>query len=433
MANIIKTISDLLLAIRDKGILEIEPYLKVKHGPTIGNMYEGLTKKIAEKSIFKGLDLKVVSGKIQNSDGVMSNQIDCMIVIGEGDPIPYTDNYIYDINNVIMVIEVKKSLHMDELSEGYDNLQSVIQTQAHNYRQLRGNSIRDAFSMIFKKPLSDINDISALNYQEQMLYHSLVMEELLPLRVIFGYSGFSTETTLRSKYMEYIRNHLSTVDSPQYGYGPHSFPNLIIAGDNSLIKTNGMPFCIQMKGINGVCWMASYRHNPIILLLELLWTRLNYQYDLPPEVFGDELTQESLAPLLTIHAVDDFKGWEYTEINYSSKKLSEIDKTEHEWEPTLLSEDEFTIMTMICAEEKITVDNLISFVGCDEIARSIIEKLSWSHLIYVEDDCVKLLTKECKCIIVPDYGYVAADDYDGRLTNWLIKKMEEKKNNTNTD
>ena len=69
MANIIKTISDLLLAIRDKGILEIEPYLKVKHGPTIGNMYEGLTKKIAEKSIFKGLDLKVVSGKIQNSDG----------------------------------------------------------------------------------------------------------------------------------------------------------------------------------------------------------------------------------------------------------------------------------------------------------------------------------------------------------------------------
>lgn len=53
------------------------------------------------------------------------------------------------------------------------------------------------------------------------------------------------------------------------------------------------------------------------------------------------------------------------------------------------------------------------------------EKLSWSHLIYVENGIIKLLTKECKCAIVPYFGFVAADDYDGRLMNWIMKKMRE--------
>lgn len=36
---------------------------------------------------------------------------------------------------------------------------------------------------------------------------------------------------------------------------------------------------------------------------------------------------------------------------------------------------------------------------------------------------MKLLTKECKCAIVPSVGYVAADDRDGRLMHWLNKLM----------
>ena len=77
MANVIKTVSELLLEITNKGVSEIEPFLNIGHNPMIGSMYEGLTQDIARKAIFDGLDLKVVSGKITNKNGDLSRQIDC--------------------------------------------------------------------------------------------------------------------------------------------------------------------------------------------------------------------------------------------------------------------------------------------------------------------------------------------------------------------
>ena len=117
----IKTFKDLLQDLKEKGIQEIEQYLNIGHNPTIGDMYEGLTKELMEKSIFEGLELSVVSGKIINDDGVLSRQIDCMIVVGDGEKLPYTDSYIYNINNVIAVIEVKKKLFSKELQSAHEN------------------------------------------------------------------------------------------------------------------------------------------------------------------------------------------------------------------------------------------------------------------------------------------------------------------------
>ncbi|WP_413227377.1 DUF6602 domain-containing protein [Bacillus altitudinis] len=61
-----------------------------------------------EKSIFENFDLRVVSGQIINKNKDISSQIDCMIVEGEGRQIPNTNDFIYDISQVIAVIEVKK-------------------------------------------------------------------------------------------------------------------------------------------------------------------------------------------------------------------------------------------------------------------------------------------------------------------------------------
>ena len=106
--KMINTIYELLSLLKDKGVAEIEPYLNIQHNPTIGDMYEGLTKILTDKAIFKGLDLRVTSGKIKNIYGVLSRQIDCMIVVGDGEKIPFTEDYIYEVNKVIAVIEVKK-------------------------------------------------------------------------------------------------------------------------------------------------------------------------------------------------------------------------------------------------------------------------------------------------------------------------------------
>ena len=34
---------------------------------------------------------------------------------------------------------------------------------------------------------------------------------------------------------------------------------------------------------------------------------------------------------------------------------------------------------------------------------------------------IKLLTKKCRVVCMPDGTYYAADDFDGRFTNWLSK------------
>lgn len=424
MAIIIKTVSELLLELRNKGVREIEKFLNIDHNPTIGAMYEGLTQEISRKAIFDGLDLRVVSGKITNKNNVLSNQIDCMIVVGEGEQLPYTDFYKYDINQVIMVVEVKKNLYTKELSEGYDNLRSVYHVQADNYRDIAHDCIDNAFRMISGKPLPDNGDLDSLDFQSQMLYHLILVESILPLRVIFGFSGFANEVSLRDKFCEYLSTHAVANGGKGKGYGPQSFPNLIISGDFSLVKTNGMPYAIDIDDIEGFCWIASFRRNPILLFLELLWTRLQSQFNLPNMVFGDEIQNEAIAPLLTMKCLENRGGWEYHQIPFNKAILNAMDSMEKVWEPKKLTEDEFILMNYLCSVGEISVEDLKSIASLENVDQ-ILYDLKKERLIYVDNGIIKLLTKNCKCAIVPGYGEVAADDSDGRLTNWIMKKMEE--------
>jgi len=77
---------------------------EIKHPGIIGQMYEGLTKELLNKIIPEQLNLNIASGIITNSNGMQSRQIDCMVFVGEGERIPYTDEFKYDIQNVFAVI-----------------------------------------------------------------------------------------------------------------------------------------------------------------------------------------------------------------------------------------------------------------------------------------------------------------------------------------
>ena len=48
-----------------------------------------------------------------------------MLVCGEGESIPHTDDYLYDLSDVVAVLEVKKILYSSELTSAYENLMSV--------------------------------------------------------------------------------------------------------------------------------------------------------------------------------------------------------------------------------------------------------------------------------------------------------------------
>lgn len=415
----IETIHELLVAMKEKGIEDIEPYLNIEHNPTIGEMYEGLTHQLMERTIFKDFNMHVVSGKIINASGKLSKQIDCMIVIGEGEKLPYTDNYIYNINNVIAVIEVKKKLFSNELSDAYNNLKSVVDITTPD-RDLKIDMIRDAFTSISKMEFPNRDQLNLLEEKYQMLYHILIVECLLPIRVIFGYEGFSSEKSLRDKFVEYISRQADSMTGIKKGFGVHSLPNLIISKENSLIKTNGMPYSITFNGGNEYCWIASYRRNPLLIFLELLWTRLTYMYDISTNIFGFNLIEEALIPLLTANGTK--RGWEYKVIEYSEQNMVNMDK-DAIWQPTILSQGEFILLNLLCQGEEVIIDESLEnwAKNLNENIQYIIEHLNNERLIYCENGFMKLLTKECKCVILPDLGYCAADDYDGRLTRWLMK------------
>lgn len=353
---IIETIHQLLVAMKKNGIKEIEPYLNIGHNPTIGDMYEGLTQQLMEKTIFKDLDMHVVSGKITNSSGKLSKQIDCMIVLGQGDKLPYTDKYIYDINNVIAVIEVKKNLFSNELSDAYDNLKSVIDVATPN-RDIRVNMFRDAFTGISKMELPEHEQVNRLEEKYQLLYHSLVIECFLPIRIIFGYDGFANEQSLRKKFVEYISQHVDPSTGNAKGFGATSLPNLIIAKENSLIKTNGMPYAITFDEKDEYCWIASYRRNPLRIFLELLWTRLTYLHDVPTNIFGDTLIEEALMPLLATYGTK--KGWKYKVIEYSEQNFIDMDKDSN-WKPVVLSQAEFVLLNQLCIKETVSIDESLT-------------------------------------------------------------------------
>lgn len=415
----IETVHELLAAMKEKGIEDIEPYLNIGHNPTIGDMYEGLTHQLMEGAIFKNFNMHVVSGKITNASGQFSKQIDCMIVIGEGEKLPYSDNYIYNINNVIAVVEVKKKLFSNELSDAYNNLKSVVDITTPDRDLKKVDMIRDAFTSISKMGFPKRDQVDSLEEKYQMLYHILTVECLLPIRVIFGYEGFSSEKSLRDKFVEYISRQADSTTGKK-GFGAHSLPNLIIAKENSLIKTNGMPYSITFNGENEYCWIASYRRNPLLIFLELLWTRLTYMYDVSTNIFGLDLIEEALIPLLTANGTK--KGWEYTVIEYSEQEMVDMDK-DLKWQPTRLSKGEFILLSRLCIGEEVIIDESLDnwAKSLNENIQYIIEHLNNERLVYCENGLMKLLTKECMCVTLPDLGYCAADNYDGRMTRWLTK------------
>ena len=348
----IETTYQLLAAMKDRGVEKIEPYLGIGHNPIIGDMYEGLTKKLMEKAVFKDFDMHVVSGKITNKSGEFSRQIDCMIVIGPGNKIPFTNEYIYEINSVIAVVEVKKNLFSSELSSAYDNLRSVVDIATPD-KDIRINLLRDAFTGISKTELPEYEQVSELEERLQLLYHSLIVECALPLRVIFGYDGFADEFSLRSKFIEFISQHGSSAEHKIRGFGATSLPNLIIVNENSLIKTNGMPYAITSNEIEDYCWIASYRRNPMLIFLELLWTRLTYFYDVPTSKFGDSMNEEVLAPLLLARGT--MNGWNYIPIPYSKKELANMDQ-DSSWLPTVVSKAEYILLNQLCFEGSVPMD-----------------------------------------------------------------------------
>jgi len=420
----INTIADLLQHFKEQeeAILETQG---IKHPTTIGNMYEGLTRDILQKAIPSYLDLSVTNGFIYNDEGKISKQIDCMLVSGEGTAIPHTDSFKYNIHNVIAVIEVKKNLYASTLADSYANLLSV--TNISTPKNLSMALFRDAFRTITRKTLPARSELNTLPFHIQMIYHALVVELSLPIRIVFGYNGFKTEESLRESFYEYLNAHLV-----QSGFGPTCLPNIVICESFSLLKLNGMPYAGNLQNDYWRLY-ASCRHNPLVLLLEIIWTRLSYLYKLPTEVFGEDLIIEGFNAFISAKCVQGEKvnGWIYN-CEVIPENLLITGAPKKRWEPIYLDDIQFVIMNELCKKGEIDTlkADFITYLQknnytLDTFVKSLVD----TDLVACEDGHLKLLTDECKCAVLPDGSLIAGEDKSGRLLRWMNKFVEEWRQN----
>lgn len=422
----IRSVADLLKKFIDRERQVLDAY-EITHGPTIGSMYEGLTRTILDKTIPVELGIQVVSG-FAFLGSQLSGEIDCMVVRGDGEKIPYTEKYKWHISNVIAVLEIKKTLSADEIADSYDHLRAVSRLYAKYVESDEAVGVnidlsmpRRVFSQMTGLVPPTYSQIITLPYDLHVLHEILVCEYLGPVRIVMGHHGWKKEKTLRDHIVKLLQARIAN----PYGMGAGSFPQLIIGGEFALVKLNGLPYVGPL--IDGM-WpvLASTCHNPLRILLELIFTKIDSLLS-TTLAMDDSIEEEAMSCCLRAKAVKhgEVQGWEYMYDNLSSESLKERGANS-EWQPTELTLAQFTIVNRLCAEGEVRIDDpdFMSYVSREPGGQSeFVDGLVRTRLVAVEGQTLRLTTVNCTTLITNDGKYTACENSSGQMEVWLEQKL----------
>ncbi|MGB4782665.1 DUF6602 domain-containing protein, partial [Candidatus Methylomirabilis sp.] len=341
--------SELLAAFIEKEVQKLEGF-EMRHMPTLGSAYEAIAKTgLDQKYVLPpGLDLRVVSGFIDGLD----NQFDCMLVQGPGQRYGLTDQYIYPIEKTLCVFEVKKNLTKAELADAIEHLASVQRlfgtsfVQRYEAKEIRPDFKRTArsFAQITgRKGPENIRTLGAMQIDDRAMFGLLVRQQYAPVTVLFGFGGYTTEHGLRKGLLDILESQAGKTSSASVDL----MPTLITANSHSLVKCNHQPYLIRRHDWRWVL-LASTRHNPARILLELIWSKISNYCDVRMP-WGDDMEMETLKELLIAEALihGDTFGWKYTSFEYAEKKLQRPEMLE--WEPATLGPAAMSIVKLIGA------------------------------------------------------------------------------------
>jgi hypothetical protein len=433
--------SDLLNAFIQEEILKISS-IDMPHMPTLGTAFEEITKNGIQQNfvIPPGLDLKVVSGFMRIGERTLPNQIDCMLVHGEGERYGSTHEYFYDVENILAIFEVKKKLNSTAFKDAYEHLGALRKSFSHHFSEKmdRGEirpDIKSAslyYSKITGEPGPEqYDDIQYLDNQKKVLFYSMVIEQLSPVNIIHGYEGYSTEYGLRKILIDSIEQNNkpqkrkkanNTTKKKPINLNPYlgmnCFPNLITSNNFSLAKTNGYPYFMPSKYKNKFTLMASSRENPLRLMLEMIWTKISLRFgiDMP---WGDDLSQEIITPLLFAQVLSEKEriGWFYTTYEISDSKLKNIERKE--WIPSFISKNAMLIIRRISFTKKpFNINNeerkaVLDF--CNEKLETLCDELVNTSFFIMDHD--KITTNHRTT-------YILDDDEGGWVTTELSRLMQ---------
>ncbi|HBY87327.1 MAG TPA: hypothetical protein DEO86_15790 [Colwellia sp.] len=407
--------------------------VKMPHMPTLGSAYEEITKQGIDNrfTIPKGLDLKVVSGFISIEGEMLPEQIDCMLVHGDGIQYGLIEQFIYEIDQVLCVFEVKKTLRKSDFKDALEHLNKIrvkfsefFEKKLIKYEYEPNLEVAGKlFSQITGKPAPQrYRQIHDLEPEDGILFYSLVQECFAPASIIQGYGGYKSESGLRNAFIDILSEEK---DSNGNGFGIPSFPTLTTANNFCLIKNNGFPY-MSMEGVNNWVAISSTRYNPAYIMLEIIWSKISQFFDIAMP-WEDSLEIENLAPLLVAqgHRNEEQIGWWYRTKEPSEKILKR--ESSAVWEPAKLS------------EAAITLTNLMLFRGGEYDVKEGSEWLSEKFGSSFEDVVDELLSTG---YFMDDNGFIrpiesvsfiaTADDNTGYVTTnrkmldlWLEKQKEK--------
>jgi hypothetical protein len=418
----IRTVSELLRHFVDaeRKVLDRE---RVTHGPTIGAMYEGLTRNVLERSIPQELGLRVTEGFVFFRD-TQSGQIDSMLVRGEGEPIPYTDSFRWHVKDVLAVFEVKKSLTAADLADSYEHLRVISQLYSEYIESEEAKD--DKFDLSWpRRVFAQMTGVAPPRHAEvaklpeslEYVYHTLVMEYLSPVRIVVGHHGWKRESTLRRHIIRMAQDRLTN----PVGMGVGSFPQLIVSGSFALVKANGFPYAPAF--INGNWpFLLSTSHNPIRVMLELLFTKLDSVFA-TNLTHDDSLEQEAMTPCLWGRIVKqaDRLGWEYRYDNVSSADLVQRGAS-YTWKPAELTVGQYVVIGELCKRGVVSLRDsaFLEFAakepgGVEAFIRSLIQ----TQLVCSNGSELTLTTEKCSLFITPDGKYVAGENNAGQMFVWM--------------
>lgn len=425
----IHSLSDLLYALAKQENEVLKSY-GIQHRPTIGNQYEGLTAEILNKSLFCDLHLTVARNSfIEGSN----TEYDIILADGTGMAVKYSERqFVFKPQQVLAAIQVKKNLYGTEVKDSYENLATIAplyygKPTEEYVCKWATISVRNSLG----KHVSAYKN-GELNIDEEYLYHTLVTEPQIPVRIVLGYNGYSSETNFRKGIVEYLETCKTTANARKNGYGPNDMPNLIICEGFSCVKITGSPFCPLYNPSNNGWWnlLGTSSYNPMYFLLETIWTKLSYKYQLPSILFGEDLKTPCLSPFLDAKIHKDKGtpiGWDYGYKVMTTQELSQNNIIE-EWKPVEIDKAQWVILGelgeqgSVCIKDNKDLECFVIQEGYSDL-NDFIDKLLATRLVTIAGDNLKLLTYQCDRVCVKGKWY-AAENVTGRLTNWAMKQRK---------
>ncbi|HDY8838729.1 DUF6602 domain-containing protein [Klebsiella pneumoniae] len=351
------------------------------HAPTIGEMYEGLTKDILKKAIPSELNLSVVNGFIHDGHGGQSRQIDCMVVHGEGEVIRHTNKKRYHVKDVVAIFEVKKELLSEQLKDSIDLL-TTIDDIYFSYRSKTLDApafstfyAAKSFERITGKIAPRYDEKDSLSILDSAIYHSLVIDQLTPVRIAIGYNGYKSEYNFRQSFYNYYSNMRK--------FRTFKIPSLLISDGFSIVKQNGYPYYLFLKN-RGWCIASSCKNNPLILILEVIFYKIKQMFDVQIEL-EEVVENENMTPLVLLDKKSE--KWDFTFCEYNPSDLKDRDDFLI-WTPLHLKEDELSIIKEIWDAGGLSEIDILAFTEEFPTFSDILVKLLEERFLIYSGDLI---------------------------------------------